>query len=105
MVFTAAQQVKGTGRGNNVWVSPEGCLMFSVQVVHRNYATLVHAQYIMALSIVDAVRSRPEYKDIDLRIKWPNDIYWNKTKVAGVLVNSNYFENRFTLVIGKLFYH
>jgi biotin--protein ligase len=99
-LFCASSQIKGSGRGGNVWISPQGCLMFSLQIEHKNYATLVHIQYLMALAVVDSIRSRPQYKDLDIKIKWPNDIYYQNDKIAGILVNSNYFENKFTLIIG-----
>ncbi|XP_046847972.1 LOW QUALITY PROTEIN: biotin--protein ligase-like [Xenia sp. Carnegie-2017] len=48
-------------------------------------------QHIAALAIVDAVRDISGYQKtrFNLRIKWPNDIYFgNMTKIGGILVNS-----------------
>jgi len=51
------------GRGGNTWVSSPGCLQFSVVLRHRNSATLVFIQYVMALAVVHAVRSiGPDYE-------------------------------------------
>lgn len=42
-----------------MWVSPLGCLMFSVQVLHRDPNTALFVQYLMGLTIVDAIRGLP----------------------------------------------
>lgn len=41
-------------------------------------------------------------QDIDLRVKWPNDIYYsNLMKIGGVLVTSTVIGSMFHLLIGK----
>jgi biotin-(acetyl-CoA carboxylase) ligase len=67
---------------------------------------VVFVQYLFALAVVEAVRSRPGYEDVPLRIKWPNDLYIQNRagelkKVGGILVNSSFSGNQFTLVVGK----
>lgn len=44
-------------------------------------------------------------QDIDLRLKWPNDIYYsNLMKLGGVLVNSTITGQTFNLLIGNSVY-
>lgn len=44
-------------------------------------------------------------QDIDLRLKWPNDIYYsNLMKLGGVLVNSTITGQTFNLLIGNWVY-
>lgn len=74
-VFIAYRQTTGRGRGPNAWVSPRGCLQFSLVIDHENLSTLATIQHLFALSIVESLRSRPGYQDLPIRIKWPNDIY------------------------------
>lgn len=93
-VSFATHQILGRGRSGNSWISPLGCLQFSL-VLHippRNaqYAALggnpmtvgpklVFVQYLAGLAIVDAVRRGlgEEYANVGrrIRLKWPNDIY------------------------------
>lgn len=58
----------------------------------------------IALAIVESIRSRPNYDSVPLRLKWPNDIYADLPtglkKVGGLLVNSSFINNEFLLVIG-----
>lgn len=86
------QQTQGTGRSNNVWLSPPGCAMFSIQL-HIDLKSqlgkhLPLIQHIVAISIVLAVKSFNQ--DIDLGIKWPNDLYVNgNVKLGGIIVTSS----------------
>lgn len=58
-------------------------------------------QHLAALAVVEAVRTLPGYQDIDLRVKWPNDIYYsNVMKLGGVLVTSTVLGSTFHLLIG-----
>ncbi|KAI4487632.1 hypothetical protein M0802_011988 [Mischocyttarus mexicanus] len=48
-------------------------------------------QHVVIAGVVSAVTSVPEYEELDLRIKWPNDIYAGKsTKIGGIIVTSHY---------------
>jgi len=87
-VFVASHQIKGVGRGSNVWDSPLGCLMFTLKF-QTTTKHMVFLQYIEALAMVKALKSFPACKDLDIRLKWPNDFYVNKSKVGGILHQSN----------------
>ncbi|ORY94472.1 biotin-protein ligase [Syncephalastrum racemosum] len=107
LVCLATNQIAGRGRGRNSWVSQLGALQFSLLVRHSlqlTKAPVVFIQYIIALSILESIRSRKGYEDIPLRLKWPNDIYAETSeglkKVGGLLVNSSFAQNEFLLVIG-----
>jgi len=99
LLFTASTQVAGVGRGSNVWVSPAGCLMFSLQIKFKTFVDTVFIQYLVALALVHSIRSQPQYEDLDIRIKWPNDIYYKNKKLSGILISSNYF-GEFVVVVG-----
>ncbi|KAK9481315.1 biotin-protein ligase [Lipomyces japonicus] len=120
-------QISGRGRAGNVWVSPLGLLAFSIVIRHPSsvqaIAPLVFVQYIAAMAIVKAATSYGDgYDKLDIRLKWPNDVYAlnpeydqavndksrnlvddlppKYLKLAGVLVNSNYSDNEYLLVVG-----
>ena len=56
--------------------------MFSLGWQHSDAKTVVFVQYLFSLSLVDSIRSRPGYEDLDLRLKWPNDIYYVRLTLA-----------------------
>ncbi|XP_066590488.1 biotin--protein ligase-like isoform X2 [Prorops nasuta] len=87
------QQTLGRGRSKNAWLSPKGCAMFNLQLhipINSSLGRRISIiQSVMAVAAVTAVKSIPEYQVIDLRIKWPNDIYTGRTaKIGGILVTN-----------------
>ncbi|XP_072471010.1 biotin--protein ligase [Notamacropus eugenii] len=105
LVAIAARQTQGKGRGGNVWLSPLGCSLSTLHICVPLYSHLgqriPYVQHLMSLAVVEAVRSIPEYQDINLRVKWPNDIYYSdQMKLGGVLVNSTLVGTTFYILIG-----
>jgi biotin--protein ligase len=104
-VFTCYQQVSGRGRGGNIWESPPGCLMFSYKFSTEQADIIVYLQYLCSLALVEAVKLCSNIPNLDLRIKWPNDIYAGPSfgapvKVGGILCQSSFFQNKFDVCIG-----
>ncbi|XP_053312248.1 biotin--protein ligase isoform X2 [Spea bombifrons] len=105
LIAIAAHQTQGKGRGGNVWLSPKGCalitLHISVPLSSQLGQRIAFVQHLMALAVVESVRSLPGYEDIELKVKWPNDIYYSDLmKLGGVLVNSTLMGNTFHILIG-----
>ncbi|XP_068186882.1 biotin--protein ligase isoform X2 [Antennarius striatus] len=103
LIAVASRQIQGRGRGRNAWLSPVGCAMFTlsiqVEVSSRLGQRIPFLQHLAALAVVEAVRTLPGYQDIDLRVKWPNDIYYsNLMKLGGVLVTSTVIGPTFHLL-------
>lgn len=87
-VVTARYQTAGRGQGTHTWESEEGKnLMFSIKT--RPYNLPTTRQYVMvqaeALAIFHTLQT---YAD-GFTIKWPNDIYWNNSKISGTLSESS----------------
>ncbi|KAJ3216848.1 biotin holocarboxylase synthetase [Dinochytrium kinnereticum] len=104
-----SRQLLGRGRGKNSWISQDGCLQFSFSLAHKNPKTALFVQYIFALAVVEALRTRPGCQQLPIRIKWPNDIYCVETgsdgekvfkKLGGILVTSSYESGVFNILIG-----
>ncbi|XP_028321899.1 biotin--protein ligase isoform X2 [Gouania willdenowi] len=105
VMAVALRQNQGRGRGRNSWLSPVGCAMFTlgvqVEISSRLGQRIPFLQHLAALAVVEAVRTLPGYEDIDLRVKWPNDIYYkNVMKIGGVLVTSTVMGSTFYTLIG-----
>ncbi|XP_062122556.1 biotin--protein ligase isoform X1 [Drosophila sulfurigaster albostrigata] len=87
------QQTAGVGRSNNQWLSPLGCAMFSTQLHIATDSPLGSRlpliQHIIGAAIVNTLRSHPQYKVLDIALKWPNDIIANgNNKIGGLVVNT-----------------
>ncbi|KAG2456901.1 biotin--protein ligase isoform X1 [Polypterus senegalus] len=105
LIAIATQQTKGKGRAGNIWLSPVGCAMFTLYVniplQSKLGQRLPFLQHLVALAVVEAVRTLPGYEDINLRVKWPNDIYYSDLmKLGGVLVSSTIIGSTFHALVG-----
>ncbi|KAG2240014.1 hypothetical protein Bca52824_091134 [Brassica carinata] len=93
-------QFKGRGRSKNVWESPKGCLMYSLTLEIEDGRTMPLIQYVVGLAVTEAVKSVCDKKGlpyIDVKIKWPNDIYLNGLKIGGILCTSTYRSKKFNV--------
>ncbi|KAK2659623.1 hypothetical protein Ddye_006156 [Dipteronia dyeriana] len=86
-VCVADIQFKGRGRSKNVWESPKGCLMFSFTIQMENGRVVPLLQYV-------------GLPYLDVKIKWPNDLYLNGLKVGGILCTSTYKLKKFNVSVG-----
>lgn len=80
----AESQTKGRGRGGNAWSCPKGeGLLFSL-VIEPDFDRKYWSRIALAagLSVVEAVRKL----GVAAQIKWPNDVWIDGRKCAGVLV-------------------
>ncbi|GAB4861381.1 ATP-dependent 5'-3' DNA helicase hcs1 [Ancistrocladus abbreviatus] len=96
-------QFKGRGRSKNVWESPNGCLMFSFTIQMDDGRIVPLLQYIVSLAVTEAVKevcAKDGLPQIQVRIKWPNDLYLNGLKVGGILCTSTYKSMKFNVSAG-----
>ncbi|KAL8603079.1 hypothetical protein ACOMHN_015644 [Nucella lapillus] len=105
VIAVAGRQTSGKGRGGNQWLSPMGCAMFTLPLrlpVESHLGQHISfLQHMASLAVVHSVRTLPGYEDLDLRLKWPNDIYYGtKAKLGGVLVNSTIMGKTMHATIG-----
>ncbi|XP_039288576.1 biotin--protein ligase isoform X2 [Nilaparvata lugens] len=78
-------QTKGI---SNCWLSPDGCATFSIQlhipidsVLGQNLTLL---QHLVTVATVSSICSIPGLENLDVCLKWPNDIYAGKLlKIGG----------------------
>ncbi|CAL0327398.1 unnamed protein product [Lupinus luteus] len=102
-VCVADVQTKGRGRSKNVWESPLGCLMFSFTLQMEDGRVVPLVQYVVSLAITEAVKDICDKNGLpflDVKIKWPNDIYLNGFKVGGILCTSKYSSKKFNVSAG-----
>ncbi|WOK94758.1 biotin--protein ligase 2 isoform X1 [Canna indica] len=102
-VCVADVQYKGRGRAKNVWESPVGCLLFSFTLQMEDGHKLPLLQYVVSLAVTEAIKELCQTKGLphlDVRIKWPNDLYLNGLKVGGILCTSTYRSKKFNVCAG-----
>lgn len=104
-IAVATRQLHGKGRGGNAWLGPAGCAMFTVCVHIPLQSPLGHRssfmQHLAALAIAKAVCSADGYEMVNIRVKWPNDIYYGShAKIGGILVTSTMSKDAICCHIG-----
>ena len=78
-VIIAEEQTKGRGRFNREWNSGKGGLWVSIVV--KPVRKLCEYTFIASLAVFEAVKTEADNIDI----KWPNDLYYKKKKLCGIL--------------------
>lgn len=87
-VVVADFQTAGRGQVGNSWYSSKGeNLLFSLLI----YPTEIPAneQFIISRIVSLAIKNTLDQFADDIRIKWPNDIYWKDKKIAGILIENS----------------
>ena len=86
VVATAEYQTAGRGQRGNIWNSNAGeNLLFSI-LVRPGETLAVSEQFVLSQAVALALHDTMLHYGIDVRLKWPNDIYVGNKKLAGVLV-------------------
>jgi len=89
----AHHQFAGKGQRGKEWNSPEGenitmSVVLDAKYLNNIYPFLLSAS--VALACIDLLN---ELVSGDLKIKWPNDLYWRDRKAGGILIENIYQAN------------
>ena len=90
------KQEKGTGRGKKKWISPKGNIYLTINQKLKATVALKNNFYICYL----IHKFFKRIQDIDLKYKWPNDLYYQNKKIVGVVVKSTILGNNSYLKTG-----
>ncbi|ALS97268.1 bifunctional biotin--[acetyl-CoA-carboxylase] ligase/biotin operon repressor BirA [Lacimicrobium alkaliphilum] len=83
----AEAQTAGRGRQGRKWVSPFGASLYLSMYwgFHGGYQALGGLSLVIGVAVVRALKA---FGNISAQLKWPNDIYLNGKKLAGILVEA-----------------
>ncbi|MBP8819327.1 MAG: biotin--[acetyl-CoA-carboxylase] ligase [Syntrophomonadaceae bacterium] len=98
-VYVAGKQEEGKGRRGRKWESPPGGLWFSFLL--RPTLPLPQTALLSLVFAVSLVKSLDVFLGSLCQIKWPNDIYCQGKKIAGILLEmSGEIDNTDNLIVG-----
>lgn len=106
MLVLTDLQTNGRGRLERKWHSEnESSLTFTIKKHFDIPAENINAvSYYASVSVFQAIKnfihSREFKHDIDITIKWPNDILLNGKKLCGILIENNLNNNDFIIGVG-----
>jgi BirA family biotin operon repressor/biotin-[acetyl-CoA-carboxylase] ligase len=88
-VVTAGEQRKGRGRHGRAWVAPAGSSLLASAILRpleRSHRLLPLAVPLAVCEGIEAVAP------VTCEVKWPNDVWIERRKVAGVLIEARFPE-------------
>jgi len=90
LLVVSPNQIAGRGRRGKAWYSDAGTLTFSVLLSGDDLADSRERWSQLALAAGVALRDVVHELVVpaDVRVKWPNDVYVDGGKVAGILIES-----------------
>jgi BirA family biotin operon repressor/biotin-[acetyl-CoA-carboxylase] ligase len=85
-VVMAELQTAGRGRQGRSWFAPRGANVCMTVIGPRTLlAEAWQLSLVVAVAVCEAVR---EATEVDARVRFPNDVYMNNAKLAGVLIET-----------------
>ncbi|QDT68295.1 Bifunctional ligase/repressor BirA [Planctomycetes bacterium MalM25] len=88
-LVVAEEQTAGRGRGTNQWHAADGALTFSLLLAPESLGLVAQQQGLIsiatAVAVIDAARATAR---LEAGFKWPNDVWLNGKKLAGILLEA-----------------
>lgn len=101
--ITAARQTAGRGRSGRSWQTLDGNLFASLLLpLSCAPGVLHHLSLVSGLALFNAISDgcQTAELELDLRLKWPNDVLIDEAKVAGILVESSIVGEQVVAIMG-----
>ncbi len=97
-LILAEKQMNGRGRFKHKWLSPRGGLWFSLIIITDIHPVeLPNLTLIAAFSVSEALL---DIYNINVDIKWPNDLYYGEYKFGGILSELKKFGQLQAIILG-----
>ena len=81
-------QTAGKGQPGNSWESETGKNLLFSMVLYPNQIK-IDEQFLISQFVSLAIKRTLNQYLYGISIKWPNDIYWNDKKIAGILIENS----------------
>ena len=86
----ANKQTSGRGRKNRYWSSLEGNFMGTFVIkINIEKSLTPQLSFVTSVALRNTVNSfDKKLNNLDIKLKWPNDLILNNSKCAGILIES-----------------
>lgn len=94
----AETQNSGKGRDGRNWVSPPGNIYMSLSWPFNNSLEQLYGlSLVVGVAVARVLKVNGLY---DVKLKWPNDIFWQQRKMGGILIETKQRSGKVDAVIG-----
>jgi len=101
VLATCALQTAGRGREQRTWLSSRGKGLYSsfgFNLAARQYLNML--PLISGFSVIEALQTASGIRDMELGLKWPNDVLCRGEKIAGILIENIIMETQLFCIVG-----
>ena len=97
-IFLSDHQSEGRGQRGNVWQSPIGNIYCSISF--DNFLK-IEEHFLFSILVSQTIKMSLEYFDVtNVFFKWPNDIFYEKKKFAGIINEIFNIKNTSYIIMG-----
>ncbi len=86
--YFALEQTEGKGRRGKVWKSTKEQNIILSIVANTDFLTAKHQFKLIAAVSLGCINFLRKYVKENIKIKWPNDLFYNDTKAGGILIEN-----------------
>lgn len=98
-VCISNQQFHGKGQYNRAWLSAKNSsILFSIRHNFALETSLNGLSLVVGLALIDVLSK--DYGLTQLKLKWPNDVYFKTQKLAGILLENQVQNTTQSVIIG-----
>jgi BirA family biotin operon repressor/biotin-[acetyl-CoA-carboxylase] ligase len=98
--LVTSDQTAGRGRRHRPWIAPRGNLAASIlEVMDVSPSVAATLGFAAGLALVTALRAAGS-GELELALKWPNDVMAENKKLAGILLEAEAIGDRLVVVVG-----
>ncbi len=84
----AYQQTQGRGQRGKTWESPPGESLSLSVLLQPHFLLPTQGFQLLATTALAVTQSLQNVTGVEMKIKWPNDLYWRDRKAGGILIES-----------------
>ena len=90
-------QTDGKGRGDHNWISTPNKSITCSFLLKQIFNNVNIHSFLIPLAVIRGVK---KFTNVNLSVKWPNDIIYKNKKIAGILIESKKNNNSYLFNIG-----
>lgn len=87
-IILSLNQTEGRGIGENSWESEKGKNILLSLILYPSFLP-VENQFLISKAVSLGIENYVLSKATEIKIKWPNDIYYQNKKLAGILIENS----------------